>query len=107
MLPFTLFDAALPYDDFFAKYGQPGHKDRWDRTRNAVALTDAQLVLLKSFRRETKVLVLAGTWCGDCAANAPILQRLADAAPVLNVRYLDRDAFPDAQKELQVNGGNR
>ena len=28
-------------------------------------------------------------------------------APSLHVRYLDRDAFPDAQRELQVNGGNR
>ena len=107
MLPFPLFDAALPYDDFFAKFGQPAHKDRWDRTRAAVALTDAQTELLKGFKREAKILVLAGTWCGDCAANCPILQRFADVAPVLNLRYLDRDAFPDAQKELQINGGNR
>lgn len=25
----------------------------------------------------------------------------------MQVRYLDRDAFPEAQKELQINGGNR
>lgn len=107
MLPFTLFDAALPYDDFFTKFGQPAHKERWERTRAAVALTDAQTELLKAFRREAKILVLAGTWCGDCASNCPILQRFADGNPLLKVRYLDRDAFPDAQKELQINGGNR
>jgi len=26
---------------------------------------------------------------------------------VIQVRYLDRDEHPDAQRELQINGGNR
>lgn len=107
MLPFTLFDQALPYDAFFDRFGQPGDKARWDRTRSAVELTPEQTALLSTFRRRTNVLVLAGAWCGDCAGQCPIFERFAEAAPVLNIRYLDRDAFPDAQKELQINGGNR
>lgn len=107
MLPFALFADALPYDAFFAKFGQPGQKERWDRTRAAVKLTDPQQDLLKSFKRECPILMLAGAWCGDCAGQCPILERFAELAPGLKVRYLDRDAFPDAQKELQINGGNR
>lgn len=107
MLPFALFEHALPYDPFLAKFGTPTDKPRWDRTRAAVALTDDQTRLLGKFRRRTNILVLAGAWCGDCAAQCPVLDRFADVAPALNVRYLDRDAFPDAQKELQINGGNR
>ena len=107
MLPFDTFDQALPYDAFLAKYGTANDKARWDRTRDAVALTDDQKKLLAKFTRRTNVLVLAGAWCGDCAAQCPIFERFAEAAPVLAVRYLDRDAFPDAQKELQINGGNR
>jgi thiol-disulfide isomerase/thioredoxin len=107
MLPFPLFDAALPYADFLARFGTPADKARWDRTRAAVALTDAQRQLLAKFTRRTNVLVLAGAWCGDCAAQCPVFERFAEAAPVLHVRYLDRDAHPDAQKELQINGGNR
>ena len=107
MLPATLFDTALGYDDFFTQFGQPGNRERWDRTKNAVALTDTQLATLKAFKRPAHVLVLAGAWCGDCAANCPILEKFAEIAPVLRVRYLDRDAFPDVQKELQINGGNR
>ncbi len=107
MLPYTLFDAALPYDPFLAKFGSAADKDRWDRTRKAVALTDEQTTLLKKFVRRTDVLVLAGAWCGDCAGQCPAFERFAEVAPCLKVRYLDRDAFPDAQKELQINGGNR
>jgi thiol-disulfide isomerase/thioredoxin len=107
MLPFPLFDAAKPYAEFLAAFGTPADKARWDRTRDGVALTDAQRQLLAAFTRRTNVLVLAGAWCGDCAAQCPIFERFAEAAPVLQIRYLDRDAHPDAQKELQINGGNR
>lgn len=107
MLPFSLFDAALPYDQFLSKFGSAGDKDRWDRTRKAIALTDDQAALLKRFVRRTNVLVLAGAWCGDCSGQCPAFERFAELAPCLHVRYLDRDAYPDAQKELQINGGNR
>ena len=107
MLPFDTFSQALPYDAFLTKYGTPADRPRWDRTRAAVALTDDQRKLLAKFTRRTNVLVLAGAWCGDCANQCPIFERFAEAAPVLAVRYLDRDAFPDAQRELQINGGNR
>src|SRR5205085_8525470 len=107
MLPFSLFDQALPYEQFLATYGTPADKARWDRTRATVSLTDAQKRLLGTFTRRTNILALAGAWCGDCAAQCPILERFAEVAPVLHIRYLDRDAHPDAQKELQINGGNR
>ena len=46
MLPFSLFDQALPYEQFLATYGTPADKARWDRTRATVSLTDAQKRLL-------------------------------------------------------------
>lgn len=107
MLRFDFFQAAKPYDEFFAAFGSPLDKARWDRTRDTVTLTDDQKKLLAAFTRTTNVLVLAGAWCGDCANNCPIFERFAQAAPVLRVRYLDRDAHPDAQAELKINGGNR
>jgi thiol-disulfide isomerase/thioredoxin len=107
MLPFSFFDAALPYDRFLTEFGSAGDRERWDRTRQAVALTDDQRTLLAAFTRRTNILVLAGAWCGDCAAQCPIFERFAEAAPVLVVRYLDRDAHPEAQRELQINAGNR
>ena len=53
------------------------------------------------------VLCLAGAWCGDCIQQCPIFEQFARAAPVLQVRYLDRDEHADAQQELRVNGGDR
>jgi thiol-disulfide isomerase/thioredoxin len=107
VIPFEKFQAAAPYAEFLTAHGKPADRDRWDRARAAVSLTEDQQKLLARFTRETNVLVLAGAWCGDCAANCPIFDRFAEAAPVLKVRYLDRDVHADVQAELKINGGNR
>jgi hypothetical protein len=82
-------------------------KQRWQRAHEQVALTAPQRQLLGSFTRTTHVLCLAGAWCGDCINQCPIFEHFAAAAPVLQVRYLDRDEHADAQRELQINAGNR
>src|SRR5262245_51761115 len=104
---FPKFADALPYTGFLARYGTPAYEARWRDTCEKIQLTPAQRDLLSQFKRETNVLVLAGAWCGDCSGQCPIFERFAEDAPVLKVRYLDRDAHPDVQAELRINGGNR
>jgi thiol-disulfide isomerase/thioredoxin len=101
------FALALPCAEFLARHGSPTYDARWRRTYEQVALTPAQRELLGRFVRDTNVLVLAGAWCGDCAAQCPIFERFAEVAPVLTVRYLDRDTHPEVQSALQINGGDR
>src|SRR5262245_27948227 len=103
MLPFEAFSAALPYDAFLTQSGTPADRANWDRVRAAVTLTADQTVLLGTFVRPMPVLVLAGAWCGDCVNQCPIFEHLAKAAPVIDVRYLDRDAHPAVQEELTIN----
>ena len=104
---FDKFRAGLPYADFLARYATDAQKQRWRQVHEQVALTDAQRALLGSFRRTMNVLCLAGAWCGDCISQCPIFEHFAAAAPVVQVRYLDRDEHADAQRALQINGGNR
>ena len=104
---FAKFSDALPYTEFMARFGTPVYDAKWRDIYAKVQLTAAQRDLLVQFKRETNVLVLAGAWCGDCSGQCPIFDRFAEAAPVLKIRYLDRDAHPEVQQELQINGGNR
>jgi hypothetical protein len=109
-LPMNLFDkfqAGLTYSDFLARYANEGQKQRWQKMHAQVSLTPAQRELLGSFRRTMNVLCLAGAWCGDCINQCPVFEHFAAAAPVIQVRYLDRDEHADAQRELRINGGNR
>jgi hypothetical protein len=104
---FEKFQQGLSYADFLTRYATDVQKQRWQQAHDRVRLTPEQRALLGSFRRETNVLCLAGAWCGDCVNQCPIFDHFAAAAPALRVRFLDRDAHPDVQQELQINGGNR
>lgn len=101
------FQQGLPYADFLARYANDGQKQRWRQVHEQVTLTPAQRELLGSFTRQMNVLCLAGAWCGDCINQCPIFEHFAAVAPMIRVRYLDRDEHADVQRLLQINGGNR
>src|SRR5262245_58503530 len=104
---FDKFHAGLSYTDFLARYANAVQAQRWRQVFDEVKLTDAQRQLLSSFTRSMNVLCLAGAWCGDCINQCPIFEQFAAAAPVIRVRFLDRDDHADAQRALQINGGDR
>ena len=101
------FEKALPYRPFLERHGTAEQRDRWEAVHARVVLDDAQRALLASFVRRMPVLVLAGTWCGDCVNQCPIFARFAEAAPTIDLRLLDRDALPDIAAHLRVCGGQR
>ncbi len=104
---YSHFAKGLPYVPFLDKYANPAQKDRWQKAFDQFALSPAQRQLLASFKRQMKVLCLTGAWCGDCSGQCPVFEHFAAAAPVIEMRYFDRDDHADVQKELQINGGNR
>jgi thiol-disulfide isomerase/thioredoxin len=101
------FDQGLAYADFLARFANDGQKERWRKFHEQLTLTAAQRELLGSFVRQTDVLVLAGAWCGDCINQCPIFEHFAAVAPMLRVRYFDRDVHADLKEALRINGGDR
>jgi hypothetical protein len=104
---FDNWNAAISYAEFLEKYGTASDRGRWQQVFDRVALSADQVKLLGSFTREMKVMCLAGAWCGDCANQCPIFARFALSAPVIQLRFLDRDDHADVQTVLKINGGNR
>ena len=105
----TTFEAALPYQPFLAKYARP-QKDlpRWQEVYDRVRLTADQGLVLSAMARSMNVLCIVGAWCGDCVDQGPILQRIAEASGGrVDLRFLDRDDYPDAQAEVALCGGLR
>jgi len=101
------FDAALPYAAFLERHGTAEQRQRWDAFHARLSLEPAQRAVLGTFVRRMPVLVLAGTWCGDCVNQCPIFAHFAAAAPSIDLRFLDRDALPDIAAHLKVCGGQR
>ncbi len=101
------YQQGLPYGEFLERYGSEVHRERWRRVYEAVSLTPHQRALLEGFQRDMKLLVLAGTWCGDCVHQCPILQRFAEATSRIGLRFLDRDEHPDLRELVSINRGYR
>ena len=104
---FDKYQFGLSYADFLARHATDSQKVRWRQVQEQVSLTPAQRTLLGAFKRTVNVMCLAGAWCGDCINQCPIFEHFAAAAPVIRVRYLDRDEHADVQQALQINAGNR
>lgn len=101
------FSSALPYDEYLSRYGTDVHRQRWQGVYDRVQLTGEQRELLQGFQRDMNVLVISGTWCGDCANQLPILRRFEEASDRIHLRFLERDEVPDLRDQLKINGGAR
>ena len=52
------YEAALNYEEFLAKYGTDEHRRRFELTLSSVELSEAQMILAKSFNRKVYLLSL-------------------------------------------------
>jgi thiol-disulfide isomerase/thioredoxin len=101
------FGQALGYGDFLRRHATPEQQARWQAVYDRVVLTPDQRELVTGFVREMHVLCVAGAWCGDCVNQCPILARIGEQTPRIQVRFVDRDAHPAAQDALMMNAGRR
>jgi len=101
------FNNGLPYAEFLEKYGSDEHRRRWAAMHERITLTAAQRDLLAGFKREMKVLVMAGAWCGDCVEQCPIFDHFAAVNGNIQIRYVDRDDSGDLKDALVVCGAPR
>ena len=101
------FEEGLSYAEFLSMYGNEEHQRRWKGVFDEIRLSSGQTELLAGFKRDMKVLCVAGAWCGDCVNQCPIFAHFAAATPCLQMRFFDRDAHPELAQELAVCGAPR
>ena len=94
------FEAALPYDAYVAT-GSEGHQRAWADFRGRVHTTPKHAELFKGFTRRMHMLVVSGTWCGDCVQQVPFLDAIAGLRPdLIELRVVDRS--PRRVREFAV-----
>lgn len=101
------FEDGLSYSEFLKKYATDEHSRRWSAVHSDVQLSDAQKELLRSFTREMKVLVVAGTWCGDCVNQCPIFDHIAAENEKIRIHFFDRDDESELAEALSTCGASR
>ena len=100
-------EAGAPFEDYIAS-GTPDQCGNWQRIYDQAQLTQTQQDLVGSFVRRINIIGLAGIWCGDCAQQCPVIQRIADANPnAIDLRWLERNDHMDLQQQVRINAGDR
>jgi len=101
------FAAGLPYAHY-VQTGTDEQQRRWQQVYSASRLTQEQSCLVAGFTRVMKVLIVSGTWCGDCVQQCPLLKRIVEAIPArIDLRFVDRDQHRELSAQLRINGGDR
>ena len=52
-----------------------------------------------------RVLVISGSWCGDCVRQGPMIRQIADACDdSVELRVIDRDGAPISCAKITIAG---
>ncbi|MGH7579713.1 MAG: thioredoxin family protein [Gemmatimonadales bacterium] len=97
----ALWHQAQPYAAFVA--ASEKHCGLWEGIYRIVRLPEWVYRAVPPGTRR-RLLVIAEDWCGDASSTIPILGRLADAVPGMELRVLRRDEHPALMDRYLTNG---
>ena len=80
------------------------NKDKFMDGLAAVRVTPEQRAVFASRHDKLNVLVLTEDWCGDALTNFPVLARLVEGAPNVEMRVFLRDQNPDLMDQYLNRG---
>jgi len=100
-----VFSRARDFEGYLAT--DPARAAGWREVLVRTRLAPEHSALLGTFGREMKVLVVSGMWCGDCVQQGPMLARIAEASPRIDLRWVDRDEEAELAARVRICGGGR
>jgi tRNA U34 5-methylaminomethyl-2-thiouridine-forming methyltransferase MnmC len=80
------------------------NKDKFMEALAAVHVTPDERAAFTSRREKLNVLVLTEDWCGDALTNLPVLARMVEGAPHVEMRVFLRDQNPDLMDQYLNRG---
>jgi len=92
------------HSEAMVKYTQK-NRDYIVQVTNNCPLTDATQMALSSIQQKWIWLVLAEAWCGDVAANLPIIHKMANCTPNIELKIILRDENLEIMDAHLTNGG--
>ncbi len=99
------FDAGLSWEAYLATDTERAPK--WQAIYEQVNLSPPQRSLVEGFSREIRMLCVSGIWCGDCVQQGPLIQRIAECSPTIDLKWLDRDEHTELAEQIKINAGLR
>ncbi len=101
----AVFESGLEYADWLKQAENPDHVNHIKTRQSELDVPPHMAAMLAGLGRAVHVVAIAEDWCGDVVRHVPVLQRLADHAPYLHIRYISREQHPDVFVRFLTNGG--
>lgn len=80
------------------------NETRMNRLQKTIVLDAGVEAQLKALEGEYAWLVLSEGWCGDAAQLLPIMHKMAEASPNIELKIVFRDANPELMNAYLTNG---
>ncbi len=80
------------------------NQELWQSVYRLARVPDEIAARVAELPARWHLLVLSEDWCGDAVNSVPVIARLAEGAPTLDLRVLARDANPDLMDAHLTNG---
>jgi hypothetical protein len=71
------------------------NKDKFVQFLGEIKIADADKAALAKLGKKLKVMVITEDWCGDALYNVPVLAKLVEGNPSIELRIFLRDKNPD------------
>jgi len=90
------YNAAFQQGRTFAEFLDTVREnaEMWHSIARRASVHEEALARVSAVDGRWRLLVLADDWCGDAVNTLPVIARLADAAPNLELRILGREEIP-------------
>lgn len=98
------YEAAPTLDEFVE--GARTNAELWRSIHRRARAPEDLVARAAALPAGRHLLVLLEDWCGDAVNTVPVLARLAEAAPRLDLRVLPRDENPDLM-DAHLTGASR
>jgi hypothetical protein len=80
------------------------NKDKFLEAMAAVHVAPEDRAVFRTRRDKLNVLVITEDWCGDALTNFPVLARMVEGAPNVELRVFLRDQNPDLMDQYLNRG---
>jgi hypothetical protein len=101
----AIFESGLDHPAWLAAAESAEQRGKMEAEAQGLVLEPQVVAHLAALPRKVHVVAIAEDWCGDVVRHVPVLQRMAEAAPNLKVRYIHRAQHPDVFVRFLTNGG--
>lgn len=86
----SAWNHAMPWDQYFETEVEK-NRALWEGVHRLHRVPDWAVAAAAELAEPIRLLVLTEDWCGDAANTVPVIARLAERAPNLQLRLLKRD----------------